>query len=436
MLLALVIVLLIISTILFVFLRKLKKYNLLLKNSLKRISEIIEEDPDAPPLYISEKVRKKINELLEKNYELELSMRNQLTILNNIIEPIIIAKNDGTITFANIAAREITRPGVEGRKIYEVFEEYYLNQMFEEATKTRKIHSGEIVIFIEGEKKYYEVKIVPVTLEENNERYIIILHDVTNERNLEKMRKEFISNVSHELRTPLTSIHGYAEALLEDDLSNKELVRKFLKIIEAEAARMTRLINDLLDLEKLESGNSQFIFEKINFTEVLEHVRHIIEPLAEDYGVEVEFSYPDELLMIGDKDRLIQMALNFVDNAIKYTSLKEKEPKKVFVEAYKDKNKIIFIVKDTGVGIPEEAQKRLFERFYRVDKARSRKMGGTGLGLSIVKTIIEKHNGTIEFTSKEGVGTTFKVTLPVNKEELENETIWYYFKKTKWRKVK
>jgi two-component system phosphate regulon sensor histidine kinase PhoR len=420
---ALVLVLAIISILLYVFFKKFKNENSILKKSLMRIAEIIEEDPESPPLYISEKVKKKIEELLEKNYELELSMRNQLTILNNIIEPIIIVKKNGVITFANIAAREITRPGVEGRKIYEVFEEYDVNQMFEEATKTKKIISGEITIFIEGEKRYYDVKIVPVTLEENNERFIIILHDVTNERNLEKMRKEFISNVSHELRTPLTSIHGYAEALLEDDLSNKELVKKFLKIIESEAARMTRIINDLLDLEKLESGNSQFSFERINLTEVLEHVRHIIEPLAEDYGVEVEFSYPDDLNMIGDKDRLVQMILNLVDNAVKYTSLKEKGQKKVVVEAYEEDDKIILIVKDTGVGIPDESQKRLFERFYRVDKARSRKMGGTGLGLSIVKTIVEKHKGTIEFTSKEGVGTTFKVILPTNKEELLNETL-------------
>ena len=427
---ALVLVLAIISILLYVFFKKFKNENSILKKSLMSIAEIIEEDPESPPLYISEKVKKKIEELLEKNYELELSMRNQLTILNNIIEPIIIVKKNGVITFANIAAREITRPGVEGRKIYEVFEEYDVNQMFEEATKTKKIISGEITIFIEGEKRYYDVKIVPVTLEENNERFIIILHDVTNERNLEKMRKEFISNVSHELRTPLTSIHGYAEALLEDDLSNKELVKKFLKIIESEAARMTRIINDLLDLEKLESGNSQFSFERINLTEVLEHVRHIIEPLAEDYGVEVEFSYPDDLNMIGDKDRLVQMILNLVDNAVKYTSLKEKGQKKVVVEAYEEDDKIILIVKDTGVGIPDESQKRLFERFYRVDKARSRKMGGTGLGLSIVKTIVEKHKGTIEFTSKEGVGTTFKVILPTNKEELLNETLWYHFKKT------
>jgi len=423
MLLVLVFILLSVSILLYAFLKKIKNEKFILKKSLMRIAEIIEEDPESPPLYISEKVKKKIEQLLEKNYELELSMRNQLTILNNIIEPIIIVKKDGIITFANIAAREITRPGVEGRKIYEVFEEYYVNQMFEEVTKTKKIHSGEITIFIEGEKRYYDVKIVPVTLEENNERFIIILHDVTNEKTLEKMRKEFISNVSHELRTPLTSIHGYAEALLEDDLSNKELVKKFLKIIETEAARMTRLINDLLDLEKLESGNSQFLFEKINLTEVLEHVRHIIEPLAEDYGVEVEFSYPDELTIIGDKDRLIQMTLNLVDNAVKYTSLKERGQKKVIVEAYNENDKIILIVKDSGVGIPEDAQKRLFERFYRVDKARSRKMGGTGLGLSIVKTIVEKHKGTIEFTSKEGVGTTFKVILPVNKEEFLNETI-------------
>ncbi|ABR31674.1 histidine kinase [Thermosipho melanesiensis] len=401
--------------------RKLKKNCNILNLSLKKIKESLGEDPNSPPLYVSEKIRKKIVSLEENIYELELSLKNHLTILNNIVDPIIISKKDGTITFANMEARNITRPGVEGRKLYEVFEDYYVNQMFEEAQNKKEITSGEINLFVNGEKKYYELKIVPVTLEQNNERYIIILHDVTQERILENARKEFISNVSHELRTPLTSIHGYAEALLEDNLDDKELIRRFLTIIESEAARMTRLINDLLDLEKLESGNTQFIFEKINFTEILEHVRNIIEPLTKDYNVDVEFVSPDKIELIGDKDRLTQMVLNLVDNAVKYTSLKEKGEKKVLVEAYKDNNHVKLIVKDTGVGIPEKAQKKLFERFYRVDKARSRKMGGTGLGLSIVKTIVEKHNGTIEFTSKEGVGTKFIVTLPVG--GIQNESI-------------
>jgi two-component system phosphate regulon sensor histidine kinase PhoR len=404
------------------FRKKLSKMKIY-KEALNKLAQLIEEEKDSPPLYFAEKIRKKITKLEEENYDLELSLKNHLTILNNIVDPIIITKKDGTITFANNEARKITRPGIEERKVYEVFEDYYVNQMFDETINNKSLTSGEISIFVNGEKKYYEVKIVPVTLEQNNERFIIVLHDVTQERVLENVRKEFISNVSHELRTPLTSIHGYAEALLEDDLEDKELIRKFLSIIESEAARMTRLINDLLDLEKLESGNTQFVFEKINFTEVLEHVRNIIEPLAKDYQVEVEFVYPDELYLVGDKDRLTQMTLNLVDNAIKYTSLKEKGKKKVTVEAWKENNSIKLVVKDTGVGIPEKAQKKLFERFYRVDKARSRKMGGTGLGLSIVKTIVEKHNGVIEFTSKEGVGTKFVVTLPINREEDNNETV-------------
>ncbi|QTA37427.1 PAS domain-containing protein [Thermosipho ferrireducens] len=415
-----------ISFTLFTFYRKALKELKEYKNSFRKVAEVIGEDVDSPHLYIAEKVKKRIKELEEKNYELDISRRNQLTILNNIIDPIIIAKSDGTITFANIAGRDITRPGVEGRKIYEVFEEYFVNQMFDEAVKTKQLQSGEITLYVDGEKRYYVVKIVPVQLEGNNDRYIIVLYDITKERTLEKIRHEFISNVSHELRTPLTSIHGYAEALIDDDLSNKKLVKRFLRIIESEAARMTRLINDLLDLEKLESGETSFEFEKLNFADVLEHVRHIIEPLAEDYGVEVEFEYPDELDLVGDHDRLIQMILNLVDNAVKYTSLKEKGEKKVTVRSYNDNGNVIFIVKDTGVGIPEEAQKRLFERFYRVDKARSRKMGGTGLGLSIVKTIVERHNGTIEFSSKPGVGTMFKVILPkdyVKQEDVKNESV-------------
>lgn len=370
---------------------------------------MIGEEVDTPPLYVYERLRKKLEELENRIIESEKERRNIFTILNNITDPIIIAKGDGTVTFANIAGRDITRPGIEGRKVYDVVENYYLLEMFEKALESGEIQSGDVILTANGETKFYDAKIVPIKFDQESERYIIVLHDTTKEKQLDKLRREFISNVSHELRTPLTSIHGYAEALLDDDLNNKELVRKFLGIIESESARMTRLINDLLDLEKLESGDAKFVFDIVSLCDVIDRVETILQPLAEDYGVELLTKCDCTALIYGDFDRLVQLTLNLVDNAVKYTSTKDSGEKKVYLRCYEKEDKVVLEIEDTGPGIPEDAQKRLFERFYRVDKARSRKVGGTGLGLSIVKTIAEKHKATLNFVSKVNEGTTFRV---------------------------
>ncbi|MFN4224573.1 MAG: sensor histidine kinase, partial [Fervidobacterium nodosum] len=335
---------------------------------LDKIAITIGEEVGTPPLYIYERLRKKIEELEKRIFESEKERRNIFTILNNITDPIIIVRGDGVITFANIAGRDITRPGIEGRKVYDVVENYFLLEMFEKALETGEIQSGDVVMQTNGETRYYDAKVVPIKFDQESERYIIVLHDTTKEKQLDKLRREFISNVSHELRTPLTSIHGYAEALLDDDLSNKELVRKFLGVIESESARMTRLINDLLDLEKLESGDAKFNFSDVNMCKVIERVVTILEPLAEDYGVELYTKCECKSTVYGDFDRLVQLVLNLVDNAVKYTSIKETGAKKVFVKCYEKEDKLVFEVQDTGPGIPEDAQKRLFERFYRVDK--------------------------------------------------------------------
>ncbi|MEN3041752.1 MAG: ATP-binding protein [Fervidobacterium sp.] len=376
---------------------------------LNKIAITIGEEIGSPPLYIYEKIRKRLQELENKISESERERKNIFTILNNITDPIIIVRGDGVVTFANIAGRDVTRPGVEGRKVYDVVENYHLLEMFEKALESGEIQSGDVTISTGGEIRYYDAKIVPIKFDQESERYIIVLHDTTKEKQLDRLRREFISNVSHELRTPLTSIHGYAEALLDDDLSNKELVRRFLGIIESESARMTRLINDLLDLEKLESGDAKFNFTEVDLCNVVQRVAAILEPLAEDYGVELNKECGCNLLVYGDFDRLVQLSLNLVDNAVKYTSIKDSGEKKVFVKCYEKEDKVVLEVCDTGPGIPEDAQRRLFERFYRVDKARSRKVGGTGLGLSIVKMIVEKHKATINFESKVGEGTVFRV---------------------------
>lgn len=391
-----------------VFRKRLSEYRIL----IEKLSDMLGEK-DVPPLYLFERLKKYVDNLKETISRVEVSRDNFLTILNSLSEPIFILDREGKITFLNEIARELVQDRInpEGRPYYEIFEDYYISEMVEETIKSEEPQEGTLVTYVGNEKKYFHVKVIPVELKSGDKIFVILFHDVTKERKLDEMRREFIATVSHELRTPLTSIHGYAETLLEDDLENKELVKRFLKIIEEESARMTRLINDLLDLEKMEESEVNFEMKDVDLCEVIEYVYKIIQPIAEENEVDLIVECED-VVVKGNKERLIQMLLNLVDNAVKYTSLKEKGEKKVWVRAYDTPDWVVLEVEDTGPGIPKEAQSRIFEKFYRVDKARSRKMGGTGLGLTIVKTIVDKHGGRIEVESEINQGTVMRVLLP------------------------
>lgn len=396
------------ALLVFFFRRKLSEYRIF----IKKVADMLGEK-DVPPLYLFERLKKYIDNLKDRIARVEVSRDNFLTILNSLSEPIFILDREGNITFLNEAARRLVQDRIspEGRRYYEIFEDYYINEMVEETIKSLEPQEGTLVTYIENDKKYFHVKVIPVDLKSGDKIFVILFHDVTKERKLDEMRREFIATVSHELRTPLTSIHGYAETLLEDDLENKELVKRFLKIIEEESARMTHLINDLLDLEKIEESSVEFEMKELDLCEVVDYVYRIVQPIAEENEVELEIDC-ENVTVKGNKERLIQMLLNLVDNAVKYTSLKEKGEKKVWVRAYDTPDWAVIEVEDTGPGIPKEAQSRIFEKFFRVDKARSRKMGGTGLGLTIVKTIVDRHGGKIEVESEVGQGTLMRVYLP------------------------
>jgi len=394
---------------------KERKAFLLYKKFFSHVSKLLGEKGPTPPLYLVEKLKKRFESLEEEIKRAERSRDNILTILNNLTDPIFILSKDGVIIFANDAAKSITRENVVKRKFYEVVEDYFINEMVDEAIKTLETQVGDIVLYL-NQKRYFHAKVIPVSFKDGERMFIVMLHDVTKEKKLDEMRREFVSNVSHELRTPLTSIHGFAETLLEDDLSDRNLVKKFLRVIEEESARMTRLINDLLDLEKLESGEAKFHFEEVDLCEIVDYIKGIMIPLAEEYSVQMETSC-ENITVWGDRDRIIQMLLNLVDNAVKYTSTKDKGEKKVWIRVRKEGEEAVIEVEDTGPGIPQEAKNRIFERFYRVDKARSRKMGGTGLGLSIVKMIVDKHGGEIEVESEVGKGTLMRIRFPVKEVE-------------------
>ncbi len=362
-------------------------------------------------------VLKSMKRDLESKYEEAIRSReNMRTIIESISDGIVILDRSGEVLMDNSAARELfgIKGESEGKKLVELVDNYELLDFTDKNLKSSTRDTREITILY-PKKRYIKCDSISVTLSEE-EVLIILMKDVTKEQELDAMRREFISNVSHELKTPLTSIHGYAETLLDDDFSDVEMVKHFLSIIEAESARMSRLINDLLDLQKMEEGKTTFHFEEIEIAEVVRYVSRIVKPMAESLNVEVSISCDTDVTVNGDFDRLVQAVLNLTDNAIKYTSQREKGPKRVLVSCEIMEKECAFSIKDTGLGIPSDSISRLFDRFYRVDKARSRKVGGTGLGLSIVKMIAEKHNGHIEVSSEEGVGSEFKIFLPILKK--------------------
>ncbi len=384
-----------------------------LEAAKRRFADLVEVPRSAEFIFIYKKVQQLVSSIKEEVTSLNARIEDLVTIFDNLSDAFLIVSEDGRIDYANKAAQELSSKKLIGRKISEAIDNYYIGDLFEDSVRTRENQESEITIYY-PKRTIRECKIMRVSLK-NDVRYLILLRDITKEKEVEAMRRDFVANVSHELRTPLTSIHGYAETLAEDDLEDKDTVYRFLSIIENESARMTRLINDLLDLEKLESGEASFSKEDVELGEVVKYVIRIVDPLAGEKGVTVNVDVEEGIFVEGDFDRLVQLLLNLIDNAVKYTSAKEHGPREIWLRSYAQNNHAMIEVEDTGVGIPEDSLKHIFERFYRVDKARSRKMGGTGLGLAITRFIVEKHGGVISLESEYGTGTILKVKLPLKK---------------------
>jgi two-component system phosphate regulon sensor histidine kinase PhoR len=238
---------------------------------------------------------------------------------------------------------------------------------------------------------------------------IAILHDITDLERLERVRKDFVANVSHELRTPLTAIRGYAETLLDGALEDKENNRRFLEIIKAHSIRLNNISADLLVLSELESGRPPSEPERISLRAALESALRTVEGEARLRGVQLLCEKPGDAQVLGDRVHLEQVLVNLIDNAVKFN----RQGGEVRAEISRAENgKAQIVIGDTGIGIPSEDLPRIFERFYRVDKTRSREVGGTGLGLSIVKHVVERMHGTIQVESSLGKGSKFIVQFP------------------------
>ena len=349
-----------------------------------------------------------------RNFEkLEYKNLQLKSILKSISHGVLALDIEGNILLINREAKSIIGCPqdllVEGRGInFAVKDETILKQIIK--FMGSKHNEKEEIELSDG--RFCRIKLDPVYLQNNKSimiGFIINLEDITERVRLENMRSDFVANVSHELKTPLTSISGFAETLKMNDDIDRDTRNRFLNIIDSEASRLKRLIDDILTLSFIESRDNIEYQESTNVYNVYKMVREMVEGAAEAKDIEIECICEDKSIEVkSDNDSLNQVILNLMDNAIKYT------PKegKVTVEIKSEENETIINIIDNGIGIPEEDIDRIFERFYRVDKARSRDIGGTGLGLAIAKHVVFNMGGKIEVKSKVNEGTTFTVRIP------------------------
>ena len=340
----------------------------------------------------------------------------QLTsIVKSVSHGILAIDVKGNILLVNDIAKEMLKCDVEtnleglnfkfivkDKKILEIFQKYVGSTQ------------NEVIELELKDNLVYRIKIDPVYLQDSKHAIIgsiINIEDITELVKLENMRKDFVANVSHELKTPLTSITGFVETLKINDEMDKDTRNHFLDIIEKESNRLKGLIEDILLLSSIENGQD-LSYEQVKLFDVFKEVYEITDYIASSKNITVSYNFEDEdVSILGFRDNVKQIFLNLVDNGIKYTP----ENGRIEVLQHYDQNKqnIILEFKDNGIGIPKESLNRIFERFYRVDKARSRDIGGTGLGLAITKHMVKSLGGNIEVESILGVGSDFIVTIPL-----------------------
>lgn len=341
------------------------------------------------------------------------------SVLENLMSGVMMIDKDERIALMNRKAEEILGFSTEellGRKYNEAKQQFEFTQLIEECIQSKE-HIRDEMIFYFPEERILEINLSPMF--HGGEEWagiLIVLHDITAVRRLERMRSEFVANVSHELKTPIAAVKGFAETLLAGALNDKDTARSFLQIIFDESERLNRLIGDILALSKIESKRIPLIFSPVDLKSFMERTVHVMRTEAAKKNITLELQAEDDLYMEADEDRLRQIMINLLSNGISYTPEGGRVRVKIEpIEGSEDKEPemIRFTISDTGIGIPKKDLPRIFERFYRVDKARSRSSGGTGLGLSIVKHLVELHKGHITVESKQGVGTTFIIELPV-----------------------
>jgi len=349
-----------------------------------------------------------LKDLIEK---LTLESGRREAILSSMAEGVLAVDQELRVTFCNGAfARAIGArlPLPEGLPVLELVRDPALLNMLSRALVAGETIQQRLQLVAAGGRSF-EVQAAPLAAA-SRRGAIAILHDITELERLERIRRDFVANVSHELRTPLTAIRGCAETLLDGALEDPEGNRRFVEIIRAHAIRLNNIASDLLVLSELESGQPAAEPEPVSVRAALEAALRTVESEARVRGVTVRVGCLQDGEVLGQKIRLEQALVNLLDNAVKFN----RPGGEVVVETVRTPDSQVQItISDSGIGIPSADLPRIFERFYRVDKARSREVGGTGLGLSIVKHVVERMNGAVTVESQLGKGSTFVVSLPL-----------------------
>ena len=346
---------------------------------------------------------------LKRTLEEVENERNKLgTLFLHMTDGVVAFSRDGSVIQSNPAAERML-----GRAIPIGGGESY-DTLFSDVAPLQGVLAVEQPGYLDGEREVdgrsLELLLTPFD-QERLGGVLVVIHDVTEQRKTEEMRREFVANVSHELRTPLTNIRSYAETLADNagDIP-PETEKNFLGVILNESDRMTHIVQDLLTLSRFDSGRSELNLAPFDFGEAVRDVYQANRLEAQRHGHTMELELPGSLPeIVGDRERILQVMMNVVSNSIKYTP----DGGRIRLSAGVQGKRVWMEVADNGIGIPKEDRGRIFERFYRVDKARSRESGGTGLGLSIAKEIIDRHQGTIELVDRPGPGLTVRITLLV-----------------------
>lgn len=357
-----------------------------------------------------------VNQLTEtlkvQHLETKANEERMSSLVNHLVIGVMLLDNNRRLQLVNPTMNEMLGSDLYGRISYlytDCIKSAELIELIEESYKNREAVNSEITTYY-PEEKILDVNVIPIPgMNQDEQNYIVLLYDITEIRQLENVRTDFVTNVSHELRTPITALKGFSETLLDGAMNDKEVLVDFLEIMSKEATRLDSMIQDILQLSSLEQKQVPTTKENLNIREVVDEVLQILHQKIElkSMNCTVE-EVAENLTIFANRDQLKQVLMNLIANAVAYTP--EAGTVTIKIESEDQEAKIQVI--DNGIGIPATEQSRIFERFYRVDKARSRNSGGTGLGLAIVKWVLDNMNGRIELYSQPGLGTTFIVWLP------------------------
>jgi two-component system phosphate regulon sensor histidine kinase PhoR len=368
----------------------------------------------------TEKLADNINYLVEE-LQSQIRLANEeksklMTAFTSMTEGVLILNAEYKIEFVNQALSEILSEqygDINGKTLMEAFRDVELQKAFLKFKEKHDTIVDEIVLGSGIEPVILSVSISSVNNYPDEEKVMVVFHDVTRLKKLEKIRVDFVANVTHEIRTPLTAIIGYLETINAGAINNADDAKRFIDISLKQARRLNRLVEDLLVISKVELGEIKLNFEEVSVRDIFISALQLVKAKAGLKKINIQNNLPENLPYIrADRDRLTQILVNVLDNAVKFTP----EDGSIYIDAGQKDNDAVLTITDTGIGIPKEDVQRLGERFYRVDRSRSRELGGTGLGLSIVKHLMIAHGGRMEIESQLGRGTKVSLFFPVVKK--------------------